>query len=239
MLLRARNKRNSLSPASGGEGRVRGRPQGHVVARSKPPSLADFLFGIYRRDVLALLLMHPGESYHVREIARMTGRPANTLYRELAALAEAGLLRRRPVGNQVHYSANADCPIYEELRAILRKTAGVADVLREVLAPFAARIKVAFVYGSVASGEERALSDVDVMIVGKLRFEDAVLALAPAEETLRREANPHVYGIREFREKIARREPFLTRVVEGPKIYLMGNAHDLGKLVEHRAPQAA
>ena len=202
-------------------------------------SLADFLFGAYRRDALALLLMHPEDSYHVRAIARLTGRPANTLYRELGALAEAGLLRRRAQGNQVHYSANPACSIYEELRGIFRKTAGIADVLRAGLAPLGAKIELAFVYGSTATGTERALSDVDVMIVGRLKFADAVGALAAAEESLRREVNPHVYGVREFHAKLAAREPFLTRVVKGPKIFLMGNADDFGKLVEHRAAQAA
>jgi len=205
----------------------------------KLSSLADFLFGAYRRDALALLLMHPDDSYHVREIARLTGRPANTLYRELSALAEAGLLRRRAQGNQVHYSANPACPIYEELRGILRKTAGIADVLREALAPLGAKIELAFVYGSVATGTERALSDVDVMIIGRLKFADAVGALSTAEESLRREVNPHVYGVREFHAKLAAREPFLARVVKGPKIFFMGNADDFGKLVEHRAAQAA
>ena len=211
------------------------------MATSPPKftSLADFLFGAYRRDALALLLMHPDDSYHVREIARLTGRPANTLYRELGALAQAGLLRRRAQGNQVHYSANPACPIYEELRGIFRKTAGIADVLREVLAPLGARIELAFVYGSVATGTERTLSDVDVMIVGRLKFADAVGALAAAEKSLRREVNPRVYGVREFHAKLAAREPFLTRVAKGPKILLMGNADDLGKLVEHRAAQAA
>jgi predicted nucleotidyltransferase len=210
-----------------------------ATSSSNPSSLADFLFGTYRRDALALLLMRPDDSYHVREIARLTGRPANTLYRELGALAEAGLLRRRAQGNQVHYSANPDCPIYEELRGIFRKTAGIADVLREALAPLRAKIEVAFVYGSVAAGTERALSDVDVMIVGRLKFADAVGALSTADQSLRREVNPHVYGVREFHAKLAAREPFLARVVKGPKIFLMGNADDLGKLVEHRAAQAA
>jgi len=204
-----------------------------------PPSLADFLFGAYRRDALALLLMHPAESWHVREIARMTGRPANSMYRELNALAQAGLLRRRAQGNQVHYSANPDCPIHEELRGILRKTAGIADVLREALAPLNAKIQAAFVYGSVAGGTERARSDVDVMIVGSISFEEAVRALAPAEETLRREVNPHVYGQREFRGKIAACEPFLLRVLTGPKIFLVGDVNDLGKPGEHRTAQAA
>lgn len=198
-------------------------------------NLGELLFGAYRRQVLALLLMHPEQSFHVREIARITGKPAGTLYRELNSLAEAGLLVRSPFGNQVHYRANPACPIYEELRGILRKTFGVADVLREALEPASDQISVAFVYGSVARGDERAASDVDVMIIGKLKFSDAVLAFSAAEDILRREVNPHVYSPREFKSKLAGRDPFLVRVVEGPKIFLRGGEDDLGKPAGHRA----
>lgn len=201
-------------------------------------NLANLLFGAYRRDVLGLLLLHPGESFHVREIARMTGRPANTLYRELATLAKAGLLLRRAQGNQVHYEANIGSPIYEELRGILKKTTGIADVLREALVPLADRVRLSFVYGSIASGKEGSRSDVDVMLVGSLKFEDAVHALAPAEEILRREINPHVYGLREFRAKLARKEPFLDRVLDGPKIMLTGDLDDFAKSGRHRQAQA-
>ncbi len=189
--------------------------------------------------MLALLLLHPDESFHIREIARITNKVPGTLLRELSALSEAGLLKWRRVGNQAHYQADPSCPIYEELRGILKKTSGVADVLREALAPLAPRVKVAFIYGSIASGEERALSDVDVMIIGKVKFEEAVLVFSPAEETLRREVNPHVYWPAEFRRKSAGQEPFLQRVVAGPKIYLIGDTDDLGKLVKHRPAQAA
>lgn len=202
-------------------------------------NLGALLFGAYRRQVLALLLMHPEQSFHVREIARITGKPAGTLYRELNSLAQAGLLIRSPFGNQVHYQANPACPIYDELRGILRKTFGVADVLREALESLANQIEVAFVYGSVARGEERAASDVDVMIIGKLKFSDAVLALSAAEEMLRREVNPHIYSPREFKSKVAGREPFLVRVMEDPKIYLTGTEDDLGKLAGHRAAASA
>jgi len=202
-------------------------------------NLSDLLFGTYRRDVLGLLLLHPDESYHVREIARMTGRPANTLYRELAMLAEAGLLVRRAQGNQVHYQANPGSPIYEELRGILKKTTGIADVLRKALARLAGKIKLAFIYGSIASGKEGARSDVDLMLVGELKFEDAIHALAPAQKALRREINPHVYGEREFRAKLAGEEPFLLRVLEGPKIPLIGKLHDFEKSRGHRTTEAA
>jgi predicted nucleotidyltransferase len=198
-------------------------------------NLADLLFGAYRRDVLSLLLLHPGESYHVREIARITGRPANTLYRELAALAEAGVLRRASRGNQVHYQANPESPIYEDLRSILKKTTGIGDVLREALDPLAGRITLALVYGSVASGKEGPGSDLDLMIVGDIKFEEAIDAMAAAEKTLRREINPHVYSARDFRAKLKAKEPFLLRVLHEPKLLLMGELDELEKPRRHRA----
>ena len=202
-------------------------------------NLADLLFGAYRRDVLGLLLLHPGESHHVREIARMTDRPANPLYRELATLAKAGLLDRRAQGNQIHYQANPANPIYEELRGILKKTTGIADVLRKALSPLADRIELALVYGSIASGKEGPRSDVDLMLVGGLKFEDAIHALARAEKTLRRDINPHVYGAREFRVKLAGNEPFLRRVLDEPRILLIGDLHDFEKSRGHRTAEIA
>ena len=204
-----------------------------------PNDLANLLFGAYRRDVLGLLLLHPGESYHVRELARMTGRPANTLYRELATLAAAGLLVRRAQGNQVHYAANPACPIHEELRGILRKTTGIAGVLRDALVACGGRIKLAFVYGSVASGQEGPRSDIDVLIVGDLTFEDAVRAFASAERSLRREINPRVYGLRGFQAKLASKEAFLLRVLNGPKLLLIGNPDDIAKSGRNRTAKAA
>lgn len=152
--------------------------------------VASLLFGSYRREALALLLLHPETSLHVREIARMTGKALGTLLRELNALADAGLLSRRPLGNQVHFQADPSSPIYEDLRNIVKKTAGVADVLREALEPLAEKIELAFVYGSIARGDERGGSDLDVMIVGTATLSQTISALAPAEATLRRQISP-------------------------------------------------
>jgi len=200
---------------------------------------AALLFGAYRRDVLALLLLHPEDSTHVREIARAIGKAPGTLLRELNALAAAGVLVRKPLGNQVHFQANPACPIYEDLRNILKKTVGVADVLREALAPLGDRIRAAFVYGSVARGDERARSDLDVMVVGEASFGDVVAALAPAQESLRREVNPNVYPALEFRKKLAARDPFLKRVLAEHKIFIVGGEDDLGKPAAHRPAQGA
>lgn len=200
-------------------------------------NLAALLFGAYRRAVLALLLLRPEQSLHVREIARATGKAPGTLVRELNALANAGVLERKRVGNQVQFRANPACPIFEDLRTILKKTVGVADVLREALAPLGGRIRAAFVYGSIARGDERAGSDLDLMIVGEVRFAGVVAALAPAQEILRREVNPNVYPALEFRKKLAAGEPFLKRVLAEKKIFIVGGEADLGQFAAHRKAQ--
>jgi predicted nucleotidyltransferase len=196
-------------------------------------NLASLLFGAYRRDALALLLLHPEGSFHVREMARITGKAPGTMLRELNALVDAGVLTRTRVGNQVRFQANPECPIYEDLRNILKRTDGVADVLREALEPLADRISAAFVYGSVARGDERPGSDLDLMIVGELSFAEVIGALTRAHEMLRREINPTVYPVDEFRVK-ARAEPFLARVLADKKIFVIGNEDELGKLAPHR-----
>ena len=200
---------------------------------------AALLFGAYRRDVLARLLLHPEESLHVRELARTLGKPAGTLLRELNALAAAGVLVRRPMGNQVHFQANAASTIYEELRGILKKTVGVADVLREMLAPLAPKIRAAFIYGSLARGDERPGSDLDLMIVGEPSFAEVAGALAPAHQLLRREVNPSLYPALEFRKKLAGGDPFLARVLADRRIFVMGGEDELGKPAAHRKAQGA
>src|SRR3990172_5173339 len=142
-----------------------------------PPQLVEILFGAYRRQILALLLLRPDESFYVREIGRLTGVPAGSLHRELRLLSDAGLLQRSAAGNQVRYQVDRGCAIQEELAGIFRKTAGLADVLREALAPIASEIRVAFIFGSVAQGRERATSDVDGLVVGSASFAAVVEAL--------------------------------------------------------------
>ncbi len=204
-----------------------------------PRDLTTLFFGAYRRQVLGLLLLHPDESFHLREIARITGTQPGTLRRELALLTEAGVLQREKVGNQSHYKADPSCPIYEELRGILRKTSGVADVLREALTPLAEKISVAFVYGSVADGTERRMSDIDVMVVGGASFDQVVQALYPCHEWLRREINPSVYDPTEFTKKARAKGSFLWRVLENPKLFLLGTQNDLRKLGANRKIKTA
>lgn len=195
--------------------------------------LASLLFGGYRGRVLGLLLLHPDQRYHVREIARQTGTSAGTLHKELDRLAQAGLLLREKVGNQLHYGANRKCPIFEEVASILRKTSGLADVLRDALQPLDAQIAVALIFGSIARGGEHAGSDVDVLLIGDLGFGDAVRVLHGVQETIRREINPVVMSGAEFRRKFAAGDDFLRDILAKEKLFLKGDDDVLGKLAEN------
>lgn len=172
--------------------------------------------------------MHPGESFHVREIARLTSTVAGTLHRELTKLADAGLLVKKAVGNQVRYSANSDCPIIDELTSILRKTSGIVDVLADALLPLAGKISVALVFGSMASGKETTGSDVDVLIIGNVSFSEVVGALYGAQDTLRREINPKVYSREEWMQMNDINESFVKEVLSKPKLFILGTEHELG-----------
>jgi predicted nucleotidyltransferase len=192
--------------------------------------IGEVLFGRTRRAVLALLYGHADEEFYLREIIRAAGAGQGAMQRELGLLVGAGLVLRRAHGRQVYFRANPENPIYKELRGLLLKTAGVADVLREALAPLAASISVAFVYGSVARGEERRASDVDLLVVGDASFAALAQALAPAQRRLGREVNPTVFTPAEFRQKLTAGHHFLRSVTEREKLFLFGNEHDLRRL---------
>jgi len=201
--------------------------------------LATLLFGTYRRRVLGLLLLHPEETYHVREIARLTDTAAGTLHKELARLAQAGLLTREQVGNQLRYSANRQCPIFEELASVLRKTSGLADIVLDALAGLDKKISVALIFGSVARGEERSGSDVDVLIIGTIGFADAVKALHQVQEKIGREINPVVMAPDEFLRKNNEGDGFVREILAKEKIFLKGDEDELGKLGCHPATDQA
>ncbi|MBI3890090.1 MAG: MarR family transcriptional regulator [Candidatus Wallbacteria bacterium] len=196
--------------------------------------LAAALFGLARRRVLTLLLCGPDSRLHLREIARRTSVSQGAVHRECNRLTRAGFLTRSTAGNQVHYQADRSCPIFEELRTIFLKTEGLALPLRVALLPLAARIRVAFVYGSIASGSAIAESDVDVLVVGDLAFREVVRALSPSEFAIGREINPSVFREAEFRDKLRHGHHFLTSVLRGPKIFLLGDEHELHRLDPQR-----
>lgn len=195
-------------------------------------SLAVQLLGQTRSAVLTALLMHPEQAVHVRQLARMTGASAGSLHRELRMLADLGLLARREQGRQVLYQANAAHPVFKDLAALLRKTSGVADVLRATLAPLGDAVALAFVYGSVAAGTEGPRSDVDVLLLGPLSFADAVRALAPTAAVLGREVNPTSMPLADFARKWREGDGFVSGVVAGPRIWLKGDEHGFAELAQ-------
>lgn len=194
--------------------------------------LADFLLGPFRTRVLSPLIMHPEISLHARELARRIGALPGSTSRELVKLADAGILLRQQIGNQVHYRANPDCPVFVELAGMLRKTSGLATVLEDALQPLAERIQCALVFGSVARGEESVHSDVDVLVLGNTSFAEVIEALHPVQATVQREINPVVYRADDFRDKLASNNSWALEVVEKPKLFLIGGADDFAKLIE-------
>ena len=200
-----------------------------------PPQLVEVLFGAYRRQILSLLLLRPDESFYVREIARMTGVSAGSLHRELKLLTDAGLLLRTEAGNQVRYQMNRDCPIEPELAGIFRKTAGLADVLRELLVPLESKISMAWVFGSMAQGNAQADSDIDLMVVGSASFANVVQACHQGTARLGREVNPVILSRAAFRSKLRAGDRFVTRVAKEPKIFVIGDDSEFAKLAEDRA----
>jgi uncharacterized protein len=190
---------------------------------------SEALFGKTRRGVLALLFGRPDESFYLREIIRQTGGGAGAVQRELAHLHRAGLIERLPRGSQVHYRANSVSPVFPELRALVAKTTGAADVLRAALGPLseAGAIQFAFVYGSMAKGEQGPDSDIDLMVIGDVGFADLVQSLQSAQRVLGREINPTIYTVADYRAGLAGRAHFLTSVVRRPKLMLVGRSDEL------------
>lgn len=188
----------------------------------KPTSLADTLFSSTQQRVLGRLFGQPDRSFYATELIAAGG-GSGAVQRELARLEASGLVESSRIGNQKHYQANRQSPIFEELRGIVLKTFGVADVLRETLAPLADRIAMAFIYGSVASGADTAKSDIDVMLIGdEISYPDVLEVLAPCEKRLGRAVNPTIYSKKELKKKQAAGNSFLERVLNQPRIVLMG-----------------
>ncbi len=201
--------------------------------------LSDVLFGEYRKRILGLLLLHPEETYHVRELARLTNTSAGTLHKELSKLSDAGILQSKKVGNQQRYSANVQCPIFEELASIFRKTSGLADVIANALSSMKSHIKFAIVFGSVARGEEQANSDVDVMVIGDISFGDVVGLLHESQATLKREINPIVYSVDSFKSRVEKNDSFIQEILSKPKLFIVGSEHELRKFTENQATSIA
>lgn len=197
---------------------------------TKNTSLSDALFTKTQQRVIGLLFGHPDRSYYANEIIRFAGSGTGSVQRELEKLTASGLLSATRIGNQKHYQANRLSPIFEELRGIALKTFGVADVLRAALAPLRDRIGAAFIYGSVAKGNDTARSDLDVMVIAEnLTYGEVFACLAQTESRIARVINPTVYSNDEMKRKLSDGSDFLLRILEQPKLFLIGTDEDLPK----------
>lgn len=187
-------------------------------------SLAGALFSGTQQRVLGLLFGQPGRSFFATELIGLARSGSGAVQRELQRLAESGLVTVTRVGNQKHYQANPEAPIFEELRGIASKTLGPADALRKALSPLAGRVRAAWVYGSIAKGTDRAQSDIDVLVVADdLTLEEIYKALHPAETRLGRRISPTLYTAKEFERRRTAKNPFLAKVLSGERIRLIGN----------------
>ena len=201
-----------------------------VLEMSTVSPLGSLLFGETRRAILALLYGHSDEQFYLRELVRRTETALGAAQRELSLLTSGGLVQRVRRGNQLYYQANASNPIFAELKSILTKTTGVRDVIQKALEPLLARIKVAFVYGSVAKGEETVSSDIDLMVIGDVEFREVVSCLTDIENKLGREINPTVYPPEEYKNKLREKNHFLTSTLREKKIFVIGNEDELRRL---------
>ena len=195
--------------------------------------IADALFSPSQQKLLALLFVQADRAFHLNEIMRLTGLGSASAQRELKRLDDAGLILSERVGNVRLFRPNQSSPVYPELHGLIQKTFGLVGVLRAALQPLLPALSIAFVYGSTAKGSATAHSDVDLLLVGESVSYGALLsALAPAEQAIGRKISPTHFTHAEFAKRIQEQQHFLMRVLELPKIFILGDSDDLGRIVE-------
>jgi predicted nucleotidyltransferase len=191
--------------------------------------LADALFSRTQQRVLGLLFGQPGRSFYANELIQLASAGSGGVQREIARLVQSGLVTVRAVGNQKHYQADANSPLFDELRGIVTKTVGTTDPLRDALRPLASQIRAAFVYGSVAKREDVAASDIDVMLISdSLTYADVFSALEKTSVRLGRPVNPTILSAKDLARRRKGDNAFVKRVLAQPKIWLIGEEGDLG-----------
>lgn len=210
---------------------IRSRPTKKTRPRPRPvrsTGIADALFTKVQQRVLGVLFGNPGRSFYGNEVISLADCGTGAVQRELTRLEAAGLVTVTRIGNQKHYQANAAAPVFEELCGLVLKTSGLADVLRGGLAPLAERISAAFVYGSVAQGQDTSTSDIDLMVVSDtLTYADIFAALEDTVSRLGRPVNPTVYSQAELDKRVKQGNVFVKRVLAQHKLWVIGRESDL------------
>jgi predicted nucleotidyltransferase len=197
--------------------------------QAQTPGLAGALFSRVQLRVLALLFGNPAKEYSTSEVIRHVESGTGAVHRELARLASSGIVQMHPVGNQKRYSANRSSPIYEELRSLIQKTAGLAQPIREALWSYKDQIQAAFVYGSTAKGGDTSDSDIDVMILGDdLSYSEIFNTLTDTERHLGRKISPNIMTPADWQRKLRSKNSFINRVAAEPKLFIFGSDDDVG-----------
>lgn len=197
-------------------------------SRKDAPGLADALFAKVQQRVLGVLFGNSRRSFYANEVIGLARSGTGAVQRELARLEASGLVTVTRVGKQKHFQANAASPVFEELRALVLKTVALADVLRAALAPVSRRIRAAFVYGSIARGEDTAASDVDLIVIADgVTYADLFAALEEASGQLGRKVAPTIYSPKELSRRVKHDNAFVTRGLGQPKLWLIGGERDL------------
>lgn len=203
---------------------LRHEEEGATKAVEDYTSLADALFTTTQQRVLSLLFGQPGRSFYANDLIERTGSGSGAVQRELKRLASSGLVTVKAIGNQRHYQANPDSPVYDDLCGLVKKTVGLVEPLKQSLSPIAKKIHLSVLYGSVAKGTDTADSDIDVLIVADgVMLEEVYSVLAPAENALGRKISPTLYTRQEYEKRLSSNNPFLTKVLSGKYIVLMDN----------------
>jgi predicted nucleotidyltransferase len=194
-------------------------------------TLAEILSSRVKAEVFRLLFGPNGTPLHLREIERQSGLAVGTVRQELERLTSLGLVQKTADGNRRLYAASREHPLYPDIRNLVLKTSGLADILHEALAGDKG-IQIAFVFGSVARGEEQAHSDIDLMVIGSVGLRALTRRLSGVADQLGREINPHILGVDEFRRRKKEQEHFLSTVLGAPRIFVLGNDHELAAMGE-------
>ncbi|MEC5159016.1 MULTISPECIES: hypothetical protein [unclassified Janthinobacterium] len=193
--------------------------------------IAQALFTPAQQKLLGLLFVRVNEGFHLNEIMRLTGLGSASAQRELRRLHDSGLITSERIGNVRRFWPNKESLVYPELSGLVQKTFGLIGVLHGTLAPLSKQIRIAFVYGATAKGQDAAGSNIDLLLIGDdTNYGDLLSSLAPGERMLRRKINPNLYSIADFKRRLREEQPFLTQVLQQPKIYVLGDDIELGNI---------
>jgi len=191
-------------------------------------SISNALFSKVQQRVLALIFGHPERSFYTSEIVRSIHSGTGAVERELSRLRRSGLVSVERIGNQKHYRANPQSPIFEELQSLVLKTVALTEPLKKSLEPYSDKIKTAFVYGSVAKDTDTAQSDIDLMVIGdELGYAELYTALQNAENILRRKVSPIFLSPEDWRRKASQKGSFISKIGALPKLFIFGSEKDI------------